>query len=147
MVVLFVFAVILATYYLVVSPDFDNPFIGVAAKHHFEFMVLLAFGGIAVGALAFYLSAQEISEQKRITKQNTRVLLDLLDSDEKKVVEALLNEGGAARQYELAWAGGLTKLRAHRAIRKLSGKQVVEVQKMGKVNKIVLNKGILDGLN
>lgn len=150
---LLVFATIaiLGTYYYVTSTGLTDPIVGWIFFYHFEFMLLISLGGVAMGALSFYLFDSKIDrktlQQREIVKKNTRVLLDFLDFDEKRIVEKLLEEKGKARQYELAYAASLGKVRAHRAVKKLSSKGVVEVQRLGKVNTIKLKPEILQGLS
>ncbi|NUN11647.1 hypothetical protein HUU53_03295 [Candidatus Micrarchaeota archaeon] len=145
-VLVFAVVVILGTHYYVTSTGMDSPFTRLIFEHHFEFMLLIGLGGIAVGALSYYLMGKEVDSQKEIIKKNTRVLLNLLDFDEKKIIEKLLEEKGKAKQYELAYSTKLTKVKAHRAIKKLVSKNVVEIQKIGKVNSVKLNQEILEGL-
>ena len=94
LVVCFVSLVVLGTFYYI-SPQSHEGLLELLYTYHTEFMLLIGLGGILVGALAYYLTNQEASEQKTIARKNTRVLLNLLDSDEKKIVEKLLVEKGA----------------------------------------------------
>lgn len=135
--------VLIGTHYYT-NPESNT--IGWLYMYHFEFMVLIGLGGLAIGAFSFYLFGRQAREQKEITKKNTKVLLDFLDFDEKKIIEKLLEENGKARQYELIHLTQLNKVRAHRAIKKLSAKGVVEVEKIGKVNTIKLKEEIKQGL-
>ena len=136
--------VLIGTHYYT-NPESNT--IGWLYMYHFEFMVLIGLGGLAIGAFSFYLFGRQVREQKEIVKKNTKVLLDFLDFDEKKIIEKLLEENGKARQYELTHLTQLSKVRAHRAIKKLSSKNVVEVEKIGKVNTIKLKEEIKQGLN
>ena len=138
--------VVLGTYYYVSHSDTSNPFVSWIFQYHFEFMLLIGLGGLAVGAFSFYLFGAQVTAQKEITRKNTKVLLAFLDFDEKKIIEKLLEENGKSRQYELAYAAGLNKVRAHRAIKKLANKGVIEIQKAGKINIIKLKNEIHDGL-
>lgn len=136
--------VVAGTHYLMNGTN-EGPFSWIV-KYHFEFMVLIGLGGLAIGAFSFYLFGREVKEQKEITRKNTKVLLDFLDFDEKKIIEKLLEENGKARQYELTHLTQLSKVRAHRAIKKLASKGVVEVEKLGKVNTVKLKPEIQEGL-
>ncbi|MFH1780270.1 MAG: hypothetical protein ABH803_03985 [Candidatus Micrarchaeota archaeon] len=146
LVLAFASLVVLGTHYYVNSTGVNDGITGLIFKYHFEFMLLIGLGGIAVGAIAYYLTSQELGVQKEITKKNTLVLLNLLDSDEKVVIEKLLAEKGKAKQYEIAYSAKLSKVRAHRAIKKLVSKNVLEVEKLGKVNSIKIKPEIMQGL-
>ncbi len=143
LILAFAAIVLLGTHYYT-NPE--SSAVGWLYMYHFEFMVLIGLGGLAIGAFSFYLFGRQAREQKEITKKNTKVLLDFLDFDEKKIIEKLLEENGKARRYELIHLTQLNKVRAHRAIKKLAAKNVVEVEKIGKVNTVKLKSEIQEGL-
>ena len=108
----------------------------------FEYIIpIIAFSGLAVGAIVFYV----LSERGAAgfdKKAFQSALLATLDKDEKQVVELLLENQGAVPQYELARLSGLNKLQTHRLILKMEKKGIIKKTRLGKINKIELNKDL-----
>ncbi len=139
--------VVIGTYYYVTSTGENSPVTDLIFKYHFEFMLFLGLGGIAVGAFSYYLLGHEVVVQKEISRKNAGVLFELLDHSERIIVQKLVEQKGKARQYEFAYDSKLGKVKAHRAVKKLASKGVVTIEKLGKVNSVVLKPEILDALS
>ena len=69
-------------------------------------------------------------------------ILKLLNSNEKKVVEKIIENKGSALQSEISRMEGMTKLKAHRAVKELERKGIVKLEQYGKTNRIILAKDI-----
>ncbi|MBR9679829.1 MAG: hypothetical protein GOU99_02135 [Candidatus Altiarchaeota archaeon] len=69
-------------------------------------------------------------------------VLNLLNPNERKITENLIKHGGVALQSEISKMDGMTKLKAHRAVKNLETKGIVKTEKHGKTNKLVLSKKI-----
>jgi hypothetical protein len=107
---------------------------------------LLAFIGVLVGSLVYYFMSDRIVHKSELMKQNTKIILNFLTSEEKKVVETLLENDGKVQQYELSHLPNLNKLKTHRILLNLEQKGVIHKEKLGKINKIVLNKELFEVL-
>ena len=70
-----------------------------------------------------------------------------LNSDEKKVIEMLLENNGKVPQYELSHLPNLNKLKTHRILLNLELKGIIHKERIGKINKIILNKELFEVLN
>lgn len=97
------------------------------------FLVLAA---IIAGAVAFHLLSPKPQQ-----KFNDATL-KFLSGDEKIIVARLLEKNGEALQSELTHLDGMSKVRSHRAVKKLIEKEVVKVQQKGKTNIVKLEKEI-----
>ena len=104
--------------------------------------ILLAV--IFVGCLLYYLFSLKIERKEQIIAKNMEFLYSILDEDEKKVLEAIVKNKGEMEQSELSKK--YDKIKAHRIIKKLEEKGIVNVVKEGKTNKIKLKQEIKEEL-
>jgi uncharacterized membrane protein len=84
------------------------------------------------------------SEKDCLKSDNGSSILKLLNPGEKKVVERIIENGGKVLQSEVGRMEGMTKLRAHRAVKGLEARGVISLEPYGKTNRIVLKKDIED---
>lgn len=110
----------------------------------YYFIPIIAFSGLGVGALVYYLVSGD--KQTTDTKKFREALLSTLHGHEKEVVELLLDNNGAVAQYELARLSGMNKVQTHRLLLKMEQNGIITKRRLGKVNKIELNKGLVDAL-
>jgi predicted transcriptional regulator len=75
---------------------------------------------------------------------NNGSILKLLNANEKKVVEKLIENKGSALQSEVSRMEGMTKLKTHRAVKELERKGIVKLEQYGKTNRIILSEDIKD---
>jgi len=84
------------------------------------------------------------SKKENLKPNNNGSILKLLNLNEKKVIEKLNETNGSALQSEIGRMDGMTKLKAHRAVKELEQKGVVKLEQYGKTNRIILAKDIKD---
>lgn len=111
--------------------------------HNFVWL-FIGLSVVFVGSLLYYLFSIKISEKEKTIKKNIEVIYSILDEDEKKVLDLLVKNKGKLKQLELSDRYGKTK--AHRIIKKLEDKKIVEIIKTGRINQIKLRKGLLKEL-
>lgn len=107
---------------------------------------VFAFFGLAVGATIYHVMSSDLEKKEKTIEQNNKVILKLLTGEERNVVNTLVEQGGKVRQYELSHLPNLNKVKTHRIILKLEQKGIIEKQRLGKVNNIVLNKELYEFL-
>jgi len=112
----------------------------------FYLMPFIGFIGLLVGTLVYYIMSDKVIQQEKSLEKNTKVILNFLNSQEKRVIETLLEHDGKVQQYELSHLPSLNKLKTHRILVNLEQKGVIKKEKLGKINKIVLNKELYDVL-
>lgn len=112
----------------------------------FYFLPFAAFIGVLVGTIIFYIMSDKVIKQERSLEKNTKIILNFLTGQERKVVETLLEHEGKVPQYELSHLPNLNKLRTHRILLNLEQKGIIHKEKLGKINKIVLNKDLFEVL-
>jgi uncharacterized membrane protein len=82
------------------------------------------------------------SKKENLKPNNNGSILKLLNLNEKKVVEKLIENNGSELQSEISRMEGMTKLKAHRAVKELERKGIIKLEQYGKTNKIILAKDI-----
>src|SRR6056297_3086540 len=100
----------------------------------FLFIVLSV---IFVGGLLYYLLSIKIEKKDKKVKFNVHTIMQFLDKDEKKILKQLDKNNKEMPQSNIK---ELSKLRKHRAIKKLNEKEIVSIEKKGNKNKIKLNE-------
>jgi len=104
-------------------------------------IVYLVSGIISLLAGIAIVSMLREKDHKKI--KNSAVN-ELLLPDEKKVISAITSYGSALTQSKIVLETGLSKVQAHRAIKKLESKGIVEKHQYGSTNKILMKKKFLD---
>ena len=79
-------------------------------------------------------------------RHNMDIMLRFLGDEERKVVRRLLESNGRMPQAELTRIQGLSKVKAHRIVKKLSARGIVETEKHGNTNVVTLAKEVMEGL-
>ena len=79
------------------------------------------------------------AEKDEIEKSSKNIILKILNHNERKILEFLIEKNGKAMQSELSKNGGMTKLNVHRAVKTLEQKGVVVIESHGMTNRIILS--------
>jgi len=106
----------------------------------FYLIPFVGFIGLLVGTLVYYIMSDKVIQQEKSLDKNIKIILNFLNDQEKKVIETLLENDGKVQQYELSHLPNLNKVKTHRILLNLEQKGVIHKEKLGKINKIVLNK-------
>jgi DNA-binding transcriptional ArsR family regulator len=115
-------------------PVIFEPFI----EYHVHFMVLMGLFGVGSGLMAYNILNATIEEQKKIVRANISIIMKFLSPEDRDVVELLIGKGGMTTQSEIARLPGMSRLKAHRAVKKLEERGIVHVEKYGKINMVRL---------
>ena len=114
--------------------------------HSFYLLPFLAFIGVLVGTVVYYIMSDKVIQQEQVLEKNTKIILNFLTGQERKIIETLLENNGKVQQYELSHLPNLNKIKTHRILLHLEQKGVIKKEKLGKINKIVLNKELYEVL-
>jgi len=93
--------------------------------------------GILVGSFVYYMMVPKLSESGKRIAENSRVLLDMLRVDEKKIMEKLVESKGEISQSKLSSLYG--KVKTFRILQSLTRRGIITKESYGKTNKIKLN--------
>ena len=114
--------------------------------HGFYLLPFIAFIGLLVGIVVYYIMSDTVIKQEKSLEKNTKIILKFLTPQERKVIETLIENHGKLQQYELSHLPGLNKLKTHRILVNLEQKGIIQKERLGKINKIVLNKELYEVL-
>jgi len=117
-----------------VVPGFLQPFI----QYHIQFMVLMGVFGVSSGLVVYSILNATIEKQEKAAKTNIGIIMKFLGEDERNILDLLSSKGGMTTQSEISRLPGMSRLKAHRAVRKLEDRGIVHVEKNGKINMIRL---------
>jgi hypothetical protein len=106
-------------------------------SHNFLWICIL-LAVIFVGSLLYYLFSLKIDFQKKMIYKNIDIIYTILDKEEKKLLQDIVDSKGEIEQNVLAKKYG--KIKAHRIIKKLSEKKIIEKIDEGRTNVVKLNK-------
>ncbi|MFH0885374.1 MAG: helix-turn-helix domain-containing protein [Candidatus Micrarchaeota archaeon] len=113
-------------------PDILHPFM----EFHIHFMVVMGVFGVLSGLIVYSLLNATIEKQKQVVKTNMDIIMKFLSPEDREVVLLLLEKEGMTTQSEIARLPGMSRLKAHRVVKKLEDRGIVHVEKYGKINMI-----------
>ena len=104
-----------------------------------------AFMFLTIGIVAYSMIFPEIMSEKD-EKLNPEEgfpdsfegIMKVLREDERNVCMAILKEGGTAMQKDVRWMTGLSKVKTHRVVARLSSRGVITVSKEDRRNRLSL---------
>jgi hypothetical protein len=109
---------------------------------NFYFVPIFGFFGLVVGLVVFYLLSSDLEKKDQIIRHDSKILLNLLGPDERKVMRKVLDSNGKLQQVEITYMEGFTKVKAHRIVQTLVEKGILEKEQLGKARLIRMNKDI-----
>jgi uncharacterized membrane protein len=127
---------------------FSSSLIGTINNFIYEFRlrsVIVLFGFI-VGAGVYALMSGSLAQKNAAVKNNLQTILRILNTEERKIIEFLVANGGKALQAEITRLEGMNKLKSHRTLKRLQLRNIITLEGWGKTNKIILSGDILEGL-
>ena len=101
---------------------------------------------LVVGAGTYYLMSSRLETKEKSLKKNTEILLKMLNKDERKVIQALIENHGKALQAEITRLPEMSKVKSHRVVQKLIDRGVLQKEEFGKTNKIKFAPEIQEGM-
>lgn len=115
-------------------PSFLVPFL----DYHIYFMVLMGIFGVGSGLIVYSLLNATLEKEKRVVQTNTQILMRFLGAEDREIVRLLLDKDGMTTQSEISKLPGMSRLKAHRVVKRLEERGLVHVEKHGKINMIRL---------
>ncbi|MFH0737183.1 MAG: winged helix-turn-helix transcriptional regulator [Candidatus Micrarchaeota archaeon] len=115
-------------------PDLLRPFI----DYHMHFMVLMGLFGLFSGLLVYSLLNTTLERQKKAVKTNMEIIMKFLGTDDREVLRLLIEKEGMTTQSEIARLPGMSRLKAHRAVKKLEARGIIHIERYGKINMVRL---------
>ena len=75
-----------------------------------------------------------------LKKESRAIVMKILNHNERKILEKLIETEGTIFQSELSKSGNMTKLNVHRAVKSLEQKEVLSIETYGMTNKLILSE-------
>lgn len=113
------------------------------AYYLIPFFVVLS---LITGAGTYAFMSERLEKKEHGLQCTTDIVLKFLNEDERKVIKKVLESNGRVLQAEITRMSGMSKLRTHRAVKKLLSRRIIEIEKYGKTNSIKLTKDVKEGL-
>jgi hypothetical protein len=110
----------------------------------YYFIPIFGFFGIVVGAAIYFIFSSDLEKKETIIRNNTDVILKLLEPEERKVLGKIVENNGKIQQVEITYMEGFTKVKAHRILEKLVQKGILTKEAMGKMRLIRLDQSLYD---
>lgn len=107
-------------------------------QYHVHLMLLLALFGVLSGLIAYWVLSMSIEKEKQVVKTNAGIIMKFLSADEQEILALLLKKEGRTTQGEIGRLPGMTRLKAHRFVKKLAERGLVHVEREGKANYVRL---------
>ena len=101
--------------------------------------------GVFVGSIVYYFMFPRFEEVKEKSLEIEKILLDLLNSDERKIIEKIIQNKGKIIQSKLSSEFG--KVKVFRIIESLKKRGIIEKEPYGKTNIIKLSEKFGNILN
>ena len=115
-------------------PEIFQPFL----DYHIHFMVVMGLFGVGSGAVSYNLLNATIEKQQKLIKTNMDIIMKFLTPEDRELIILLRQKEGMTTQSEIARLPGMSRLKAHRIVKKLEERGIVHVEKYGKVNMVRL---------
>ena len=135
---IFLVTVLVFVYALSSNGQSVPSFLQLFLQYHIHFMVLMGVFGVASGLIVYSILNRTIEDQKKVVKTNAGIIMKFLGKDDREVLRLLISKEGKTTQSEIASQPGMTRLKAHRIVRKLEERGIVHVEKYGKINMVRL---------
>ncbi len=104
----------------------------VAQSTFLSFWPYIVVGAVIIAGAVYFVF--------RYSKRTEKLVLSVLDEYEKKVVDIINNAGGEANQKRIVQETNLSKAKVSRVVKSLVDRGVVEIERIGRTNKVKLLK-------
>ncbi|MGV8085197.1 MAG: helix-turn-helix transcriptional regulator [Candidatus Bilamarchaeum sp.] len=104
--------------------------------YHIQLMVLMAILGVSTGFVVYRVMGAKIEKQQKVIANNMEIIQRFLGEDEREIIHLLHQKQGITTQSEIANLPGMTRLKAHRVVKKLEERKIIHIEKHGKINMV-----------
>ncbi|MCA9486157.1 hypothetical protein H6501_02275 [Candidatus Woesearchaeota archaeon] len=114
------------------------------SKYHVFFMFFIAIIGVVFGSITQIMTSKRIESDKKFLQRLKKHFETSLGRDEREVIQYLLKNKGVCTQYELTKILNQNKLAISRLLVTMESKKLITKEKIGKINKVFLDKDLLE---
>lgn len=107
-------------------------------------IMLISLSGLFVGSFVYYILNKHYVKEKHKSGKAIVKTLSFLEDDERKVIKSILKLSGEITQRKLCELTGFDKVKISRILSRLESKNLVQKEKYGMTNKIILDENLLE---
>ena len=108
--------------------------------NHLWIMIISMFLSLAYGFTWAIVLLRRVEVEKSTSKDILGIVLSFLNSDESVVIKHLVSNKGASTQANISRLSNMGSVKALRTVQKMQEKNLVEIEKEGKIRRIILKK-------
>ena len=123
------------------SPD---GFFYFLAVNHLWIMLMTMFIALGYGFTWARVLLKKVEVEKSTSKDILSIVLSFLSSDESVVIKHLVSNNGTSTQANIARLSNMGSVKALRTVQKMQEKNLVGIEKEGKIRRIILKENILN---
>lgn len=119
-----------------------NPRVHWLQENYLTIIIITMFVSIAAGYTLSTFAYRKLAKTTQKTHGLTQLLYIFLDKEERIIIEYLLEQDGFGDQAAISRLENMTRVKAHRTIKKMEEKDLLHVEKHGKINKVRLTEKV-----
>jgi len=100
--------------------------------------------GLLIGSFVYYAMFPKLMEREKKLAEDARVILDMLQLDERNIIKKIIENKGQITQSKLSSSFG--KVKTFRVLESLKRRGIITKESYGKTNKIILNDKFMNAL-
>ncbi|MBI5223915.1 winged helix-turn-helix transcriptional regulator [Candidatus Micrarchaeota archaeon] len=133
----FIFLITLLVVVFSLYPNGDAPeLLRPVIEYHTQLMVMMAILGVSTGFFVYRTLNAKIEKQQKVIQSNMELIMRFLSAEEREILNLLNEKQGRTTQSEIAKLPGMSRLKAHRLIKKMEERRLIHIEKYGKINMI-----------
>ena len=136
---LFVFLLTVFVFVTLLSQEGERlpSFLSVILKYRTEMILILGLLGVCFGYILHELTSTAVVSLQPATA-NAQSVVNFLDGNERRALEFIREQNGKTTQSAISKLPTMTRLRAHRIVKRLENYGLVIVERWGIVNRVSL---------
>ncbi|MEM0465281.1 MAG: winged helix-turn-helix transcriptional regulator [Candidatus Pacearchaeota archaeon] len=96
--------------------------------------------GLFVGLITYYIFSNNFMKER--IEKNYLKILDFLDEENREILKLIIKNNGEINQSYLTKSIGINKVKVSRIVSKMIKKGILQKEKRGMTNKLILNKDL-----
>ena len=107
-------------------------------------MIVLVVVSVAFGFYGAFFLVGEIESKTKASEDTLKLLFQVLQKDERAILNYLCDNKGLAKQADLSKLPDMTRVKAHRCLKKLNEMKLVQIIEKGKIKMVKVNDTLLN---
>lgn len=141
--IVILFSTILSFHYIG-EPENTPFYLIFFVEYHSFFMFFIAIFGVVFGSVTQLMTSKKIESNKKSLVRLREHFENSILKEEKRIIDYLIKNKGISTQYELTKLENLNKLKVSRLLVDMENKKLIKKEKIGKINKVFLDKDLVE---